>query len=177
MFLELGLTLGMNKRNFIIIRRIIFSIVIIGVFILATTTFIIVYLNMWAPNPRLITAVNRVEIRDVENALHSGADPNFVDEITNTPLIIACFRNSNAIAKLLLKSGSNVNACSASGYTPLMYACQNRNESMVKMLLEHGAKTGMINKNGWTARDISIQRGQTKIAELLASHSETAPNN
>jgi hypothetical protein len=130
-------------------------------------SFWVYYKNFLSPDVRMIAAISAGDVPGFHDALHSGANPNFVDEISDTPLTVACCRDNYAMAKELLEKGANPNVAGEGGYTPLMYACQSMDAALAKLLLGHGAKTDPKNNKGWTAKDIAIQYKQTDIANIL----------
>ncbi|ORX78968.1 ankyrin, partial [Anaeromyces robustus] len=69
-----------------------------------------------------------------------------------TPLMIACYRNSEDIAKILINHEADVNKRNIYNETALMMACQYRSHLLVKLLLEKGAEVDVQNdKRGETA--------------------------
>jgi ankyrin repeat protein len=130
-------------------------------------SFWVYYKNYLSPDVKMIAAISAGDVPGFHNALHSGANPNFVDEILDTPLTIACCRDNYGMAKELLERGANPNVAGDGGYTPLMYACQSMDIALVKLLLGRGAKTDPKNNKGLTALDIAIQHKQADIANIL----------
>lgn len=75
---------------------------------------------------------------------------NVVNEEGYSPLLIACYRANNEIAKWLIEKGSDIDAKSALG-TPLMAAIVKNNNEIAKLLIEKKADVNFADKNGTTA--------------------------
>jgi hypothetical protein len=71
--------------------------------------------------------------------------------ITNTPLIIAAFRNYSDIAKLLLDAGANPDMKNKKGKTALMAAAYNGNGKLINLLIKKDAHLNIQDENGETA--------------------------
>lgn len=67
-----------------------------------------------------------------------------------TPLILACYRGNNSVAKFLTDKKAAVNYLSGMG-TALMAAVAKGNDEMVKYLLSNGADANVADANGSTA--------------------------
>lgn len=120
----------------------------------------------------------------VEFLLTIGANPNCSSENGDTPLIIACRKESTRIASLLLKSYANVNLQNEQGCTALMEVCRANipNEGLVKMLVEAGADVDLSSgeiqlsepgdnevaiRSHVTPLAMAAQRGNIKIVQYL----------
>ena len=64
-----------------------------------------------------------------------------------TPLLIACMRNHEAIIRHLIESGANVNVTSERGSSPFLAICQHNNVELARLLIKHGAHHDVEAKN------------------------------
>ncbi|CAF1411584.1 unnamed protein product, partial [Rotaria sordida] len=64
-----------------------------------------------------------------------------------TPLLIACMRNHEAIIRHLIESGANVNVTSERGSSPFLAICQHNNVELARLLIQHGARHDVEAKN------------------------------
>ncbi|RZJ73936.1 ankyrin repeat domain-containing protein [Flavobacterium sp.] len=83
-----------------------------------------------------------------------------------TPLILACYRSNNAVAKLLLQKGANIDAISGMG-TALMASVVKGNLEMAKHLIERKANPNLSDANGTTALLYSVMFKKHELASLL----------
>ncbi len=97
------------------------------------------------------------------------ANPKVVDEISKegfSPLILACYRGNNLVAKYLIENDCNINGNSAMG-TPLMSCIVKGNNEMAKFLIEKKANLNLADANGMTALIYSVQFQNIELIELL----------
>jgi hypothetical protein len=97
-----------------------------------------------SPDEMLIKSTEHNFLKGVQKSLERGADVNCVNKYTNTPLLIACWKNYFDIIKFLLENGANVNCQNLHGETPLfmiIYRSDSFEEqfSSVELLLKYGA--------------------------------------
>jgi ankyrin repeat protein len=83
-----------------------------------------------------------------------------------SPLILACYRGNNEVAKLLIETGCDINGSSKMG-TPLMAAIVKGNTEIAKFLIEKKADINKIDDNGTTALIYAVQFNNTTILNLL----------
>jgi len=78
---------------------------------------------------------------NVVDAGPSGANPDVADAEGSSPLIVACRRGSQSVARLLLVHGANVNYWSERGECALSVALSNRGSpsTLITMLVQFGA--------------------------------------
>lgn len=80
-------------------------------------------------------------------------NPNAFNVVNNegySPLILACYRGNNEVAKFMIANGCDINGTSSMG-SPLMASVVKRNLEMVKLLLEKKANVNTTDANGTTA--------------------------
>eukprot|EP01105_Mastigella_eilhardi_P014878 TRINITY_DN3388_c0_g1_i1.p1 TRINITY_DN3388_c0_g1~~TRINITY_DN3388_c0_g1_i1.p1 ORF type:complete len:338 (+),score=77.20 TRINITY_DN3388_c0_g1_i1:698-1711(+) len=68
-----------------------------------------------------------------------------------TPLMLAVYKETAALARALLVAGATVDARNNDGATALMLACECCSADAVQLLLERGADVNARDNRGWTA--------------------------
>ena len=93
---------------------------------------------------------------------------NVVNEEGYSPLILACYKGNNDVAKFLVENGCEVNGNSKMG-TALMAAIVKKNNEIVKLLIEHKANINAFDDNRTTALIYSVQFNNVEAVKLLIS--------
>lgn len=98
------------------------------------------------------------------------SNPQIFD-VTNqegySPLILACYRNNNEVAKFIIENGGDINGNSNMG-TPLMAAIVKGNNEIAQLLIEKKADLNLADKNGITALIYAVQfQNKTVLAKLI----------
>ena len=83
-----------------------------------------------------------------------------------SPLVLACYRGNNEVAKLLIASGSDINGISKMG-TPLMAAVVKGNNEIAAILISNKADLNAADANGTTALIYAIQFNNKTVLKLL----------
>jgi len=91
---------------------------------------------------------------------------NVVNDEGYSPLLLACYRGNNEVAKLLIKSGCNINGNSKMG-TPLMATIVKKNNEIAKLLIERKADVNACDSNGTTALIYAVQFQNVMTLKLL----------
>ena len=91
---------------------------------------------------------------------------NVVNNDGYSPLVLACYRGNNEVAKLLIASGSDINGTSKMG-TPLMAAIVKGNNEMVQVFIEQKADLEFADGNGVTALIYAVQFQNKTALKLL----------
>ena len=99
--------------------------------------------------------------------LDRGADPNYTDKSSITPLMDVVKAEDIEAVKLLLARGANVNTTSIKGWTALMHASRNGNREIVKALLEAGADLEVKTSDDWTALMLASRCGNAETVKAL----------
>lgn len=93
-----------------------------------------------------------------------------VFDVTNqegySPLILACYRNNNEVAKFIIENGGDINGNSNMG-TPLMAAIVKGNNEIAKLLIEKNADVNFSDTNGTTALIYATMFKNIEIVALL----------
>lgn len=90
---------------------------------------------------------------------------NVVNDEGYSPLLLACYRGNNEVAKLLIETGSDINGKSRFG-TPLMACVVKGNTEIAKILIAKKADLNFADGNGTTAL---MYAGNFKNYELVTA--------
>ena len=91
---------------------------------------------------------------------------NILNDEGYSPLILACYRGNNEVAKLLIATGSDLNSTSKMG-TPLMACIVKGNNEIAKLLIEKKATINTADENGTTALIYATNFKNYEIVSLL----------
>ena len=120
---------------------------------------------------QLLNSVTQCKPKIVKRLLDAKVDPNCVNELGETPLVIACqLENEEArrkISSLLLKSNSSVHTQDIAGNTALSSAIKSVDEELVKILLEKGADVSQATAEGNTTLCCAAMSGSPGITKLV----------
>ena len=84
------------------------------------------------------------------------------------PLIIACDKRNESMAKKLIEHGADVNAKNKYGGLPLTIACQENLENTIIYLVKFGADVNKNEKNSPLSN--SCNKGNEKMVKFLLEH-------
>lgn len=105
---------------------------------------------------------------DIKDLLNNGANPNYINEYDNTPLIIAAKNDWRNTVILLLKYGADIELEIPQKGTPLIQAVNSGHYEMVLLLIKKGANVNHVqNVTNMTALHWATVKGNKKIVELL----------
>eukprot|EP00640_Fibrocapsa_japonica_P004363 CAMPEP_0113943038 /NCGR_PEP_ID=MMETSP1339-20121228/17019_1 /TAXON_ID=94617 /ORGANISM="Fibrocapsa japonica" /LENGTH=228 /DNA_ID=CAMNT_0000947773 /DNA_START=60 /DNA_END=746 /DNA_ORIENTATION=- /assembly_acc=CAM_ASM_000762 len=102
----------------------------------------------------------------VLNFLHSGGNPDKVDEEGWTALQRAARAGHLAVVRVLVQGGADLNLRNPAGWTALMYAAANGSQSIVSFLLKHGAKVDN-ELHGTTPLHEAVVRGHKGVVHII----------
>ena len=91
---------------------------------------------------------------------------NDVNDNKSTPLILACYRNNEAVALYLLDAVSNINYNSGMG-TALMAAIMSGNKVIIEKLIAKKADLDQTDTQGKTALIYAAFNNNTEIVQML----------
>lgn len=91
---------------------------------------------------------------------------NVVNTEGNSPLILACYRGNNEVAKFLISKGANINSSSAMG-TALMATVVKGNNEIAKLLVANKADIDAADANGTTALIYAVMFKNKELVELF----------
>ena len=103
------------------------------------------YSSKWA------IPIKENDVEKIESNLNSGADPDEVSEVGNTPLLLAVHHNKPQIVKRLLSAGAKVDQRNSEGQTPLFIATSWFYDEVVEELIKGGADVNAKDPSGLTA--------------------------
>lgn len=128
---------------------------------------------------KLIDAIKKNSLQEVQKVIKSGADVNAsFEDLENqneikTLLILAVEHGNIDILKFLIDSGADINS-NISSNTPLMAATESDDLNSVKILVEAGANVNAENQTGDKALDIAYQHKNQEMITFLKSQGANA---
>lgn len=84
-------------------------------------------------------------------------------------LVLATYRQNNAVAQFLIENGANINENSKMG-SPLMAAVVKGNNEIARLLMQKKADINYADGNGTTALIYAVQFSNTEIVNELLKH-------
>jgi ankyrin repeat protein len=126
-----------------------------------------------AVNSRGQTALQQLgwggsDLEIAEYLVMMGADVNFTQKNTLSPLMLAVNSGNEPLVYFYLENGAEINTRSGAGLeTPLMSGCQSGHESIVRILLDSGADPDLQDAAGRTALMTAALTGKTHIVDIL----------
>lgn len=91
---------------------------------------------------------------------------NTVNEEGYSPLLLACYRGNNEVAKFLIEKSCDINGKSRFG-TPLMACIVKGNNEIAKLLIDKKADLDFADGNGTTALIYAVNFKNYEIAKAL----------
>lgn len=97
----------------------------------------------------------------------SSYQASALDQLGNTPLMLAA-ENGNLLAvKQILGEQDNINHKNIHGYTALMLASMNLHYEVINELIAGGADKNLTNKDGLTAADLLEENQGSEMGWLI----------
>jgi ankyrin repeat protein len=115
----------------------------------------------------LLEAAANGSIRDIEELLENGGDPDTADENGRTLIMLATEAGHADVLQSLLAAGANPNLKGTKGESAIELAVRSGDEGMVGMLLDNGAKTSGNDNSGLTALMLGVRLGYPQIVRRL----------
>ena len=149
-------------------------------FFVASNLAISGFFAVLATSPALAAECPLCEVAPINNVakvrrlLDDGANPNQVNAVGNTALIIATIVGHSRIVKALLDGGANPNQAGANDLTALMYATRTGNILIVKALLDGGANPNQARADGSTALTYAVDQYRVNIVKMLSDPSDSS---
>ena len=94
---------------------------------------------------------------------------NVINENGFSPLILACYRGNNEVAKFIIKQGADINAKSDMG-SALMACIVKGNNEIAQFLIANKADLNLVDNQGTTALMYAVQFKNTAIIKLLLAN-------
>jgi uncharacterized protein len=124
-----------------------------------------------------VNAAKNGNVREINNLLRRGMDPNTVDPTGQPVLHLAARDGSLEVIKALVKAKADVNKRNAAGETAIMLAAIKGDAPIVEFLI---AEDAQINHPGWTPLIYAATAGHDKLVKLfIENHAYidgTSPN-
>lgn len=95
-----------------------------------------------------IRLIKRGDVIEVRRQLESGLDPNFMNEIGTTMLMLSAIEGKTAIGSILIESGAEIDLENKMQDTALSLAAWYSHPKFVSLLLERGASVKRIREAG-----------------------------
>lgn len=106
-------------------------------------------------------------IADLKALMEKNPDTiNSVNNMTFTPLILACYRGNTQVAKFLIENVKDVNYMSSEG-TALAALAINYNKDLVIALLKNKANPNLKDSNGATPLFWAVKRANAELIKIL----------
>lgn len=87
-----------------------------------------------------------------------------------TPLILACYKQNNSVARMLIEKGCDINYVSEMG-SALMACSVNGNNEIALFLLNNNCNVNLTDSNGTTALMYAVQFGNIELVKALLAAS------
>lgn len=94
---------------------------------------------------------------------------NVINENGFSPLILACYRGNNEVAKFIITQGADINAKSDMG-SALMACIVKGNNEIAQFLIANKADLNLVDNQGTTALMYAVQFKNTAIMKLLLAN-------
>lgn len=120
-------------------------------------------------SPDLHAAARNGAVDDARHLIANGADINGLDNMSRTPLHIACWKGDSEMVQLLLRSKAVSSIKAKDNFTALHFAVQSGSLECCRLLLEQNKTLGnmRISKGNKTALHIAAAKGNVEIIKLL----------
>ncbi|MEY2631102.1 MAG: hypothetical protein RLZZ469_2000 [Bacteroidota bacterium] len=92
-----------------------------------------------------------------------------INENGFSPLILACYRGNNEVAKFIISQGADINAKSDMG-SALMACIVKGNNEIAQFLIANKADLNLVDNQGTTALMYAVQFKNTAIIKLLLTN-------
>ncbi|KAF5623151.1 ankyrin repeat PH and SEC7 domain protein [Fusarium tjaetaba] len=92
---------------------------------------------------------------------------NTIDDVGESPLLLATYENQVRSMEVLISAGADVNQPAYNGWTPLMIAVDAENVEAVKMLLISKSNVNLCEEEGMTALHRASMNANTEVISLL----------
>lgn len=121
----------------------------------------------------LIQACSEDSIENVTKCIQQGCDPNIINSLRISALMIAAQYDNYTIAEILIKAGAEVNYCAEGlleASTALMAAASTNSVETIKVLLKHKANINQVNTNGMTALMHAAKHNNIEAVAILTDN-------
>lgn len=97
-------------------------------------------------------------------------DLSFINEFSSfdmTPLMCACYDNSEDTARMLIERGADINLANKDGKTALMCAAERENIKVIRLLIQNGANKSSKDKDGNTYEYYALNLDKKSFVDIL----------
>ncbi|MHB0999150.1 MAG: ankyrin repeat domain-containing protein [Armatimonadota bacterium] len=121
---------------------------------------------------KLITAIQKTDIKTLRELLESGIDANTRDQYGRSALIYAVVDGNTEVVKILIENKADINMRDNEGWTALHAAAEEYRVEIAKILLNNGAEVDAQDSYGNTPlfRAIINSRERGELIKLLLQH-------
>jgi len=119
--------------------------------------------------PDLADAAKEGRIEEIKSYLDEGGNPNVVNDMKQTALLLAAIEEHPDIVRLLLAKGADPNIADVLGQTPLFFASYNQDLDSVEALIKAGADVNAMTGSGEFALLRAVTWGNTRLVEMLVN--------
>lgn len=120
-------------------------------------------------NSVIFKAIKTNDLTTVTLLLKYGADPDFQDELGQTPLLTAVENENHEMIRLLLEAGAYPNIFSTLGTSPLINAVKAGNIGIIKLLLQAGANPlafdRIMRESALDTAQKELDKAQTEVTQ------------
>ena len=125
-------------------------------------------------NMDLLLAARNGRVKDVNDLIQGGADPNSTGKNGITPLHVAASRGKIPVIEALITNGANINMPDYDKATPLHHAAATNHAKTVTALLRLGANPNLKDLIGYTPLHCAAENNYTEIVQTLIANNACA---
>jgi hypothetical protein len=103
----------------------------------------------------------------VQTLIRAGANINFINEFSDSGIMIAAVNGYDKVVKILIGAGANIDWTNNNGESALHYAAHNGHAEVVKTLIDAGAGVDLFNKKGASALHYAAHNGHAEVVNSL----------
>lgn len=118
----------------------------------------------------LAQGIQEQNINKITKAIDNGADVNYIDILSWSPLMNAVLKANSKITNILIENNANINYRNNNNETSLYKAVEVGDSFVVKTLLENGANPNIKDNYQNTPIIIAVKHGDLDIIKLLIKY-------
>ncbi len=132
--------------------------------------FFLVCMSGFSQSADIFDVARKGSLADVQLIVKN--DPKSLNKLSPegfSPLILACYRGNNSVAKFIIENGGNIDGNSPMG-TALMAAVVKSNHEIAELLLTNKANPNIADPNGTTALMYAVKFQNAGLVKLLLAN-------